>query len=85
LDEQLGLVAACHRAGACSVLATLWSLDDDHVADLAESYHRRLVGGDAPAEALRRAQQIARASGVPDSVWGAVVSWGLPPRYQSDE
>jgi hypothetical protein len=76
-DEQLvGMVAACVRAGASTVLASWWPLDDDVISDLSASYHERLIAGDAPAEALRRAQ-LANRPRLTESVWAAVSVWGL--------
>jgi CHAT domain-containing protein len=75
-DEQLGMVAACVRAGASTVLASLWPLDDDVISDLSTSYHERLIAGDAPAEALRQAQ-LANRPRLTESVWAAVNVWGV--------
>ena len=75
-DEQLGLAAACFRAGASSVLASMWSLDDTAVAELSERYHDALVRGEAPAQALRQAQLASRDELAP-SVWGAMALWGV--------
>jgi hypothetical protein len=75
-DEQLGLAAACFRAGASSVLASMWSLDDTAVAQLSERYHDAIIRGEAPARALRQAQLASREELEP-SVWGAIALWGV--------
>jgi CHAT domain-containing protein len=65
-DEQIGIVAAMIGAGARSVLAMLWALDDSWAAALSEP----------PAAALGQAQRESRRD-LPASVWGAAVLWGL--------
>jgi len=75
-DEQLGLVSACVRAGASSVLASMWSLPDELVVELSGRYHEALLRGDAPAEAWRQAQLGSRED-LPVSAWGAIALWGV--------
>ena len=83
-DEQLGLAAACFRAGASSVLTSMWSLDDMAVAELSARYHEALARGDAPAHALRQAQLASRDQ-LPPSVWGAMALWGVAGRTARPE
>lgn len=78
-DEQLGIVAACVRAGASSVLASLWPLDDYQVAELSGDYHERLRRGECPYAALRQVQLACRDRVLP-SVWAAITLWGVTPR-----
>ncbi len=78
-DEQLGIVAACIRAGASSVLASLWPLDDEQVGELSGCYHERLSRGDPPHEAWRQVQ-LAHRGHVSPSVWAAVTLWGVAPQ-----
>ena len=52
----LGLVRALQVAGARSVVASLWRVDDESAAELMARFYTRLAGGLPPDEALRQAQ-----------------------------
>lgn len=52
----LGLAGVGFRAGARSVLASLWPAEDDATARLMTRFYEELRGGAGRAEALRRAQ-----------------------------
>ena len=51
-----GLARAFLAAGVPAVVATLWAVDDAAASRLAETFHRRLLEGRHPADALRLAQ-----------------------------
>jgi CHAT domain-containing protein len=70
-DDLVGLPRAFLYAGASSVIATLWSIDDEASAALMESFYRRLKQGDPPAHALREAQLAIRQ----DPRWQAPFYW----------
>lgn len=54
----LGLAGVGLKAGARSVLASLWSISDESTAQLVSEFHRQLrAGGTTKAEALRTAQR----------------------------
>jgi CHAT domain-containing protein/tetratricopeptide (TPR) repeat protein len=55
-DGLLGLTWAFQYAGARSVLASLWEVNDASTATLMTGFYRHLAGGVPKAEALRRAQ-----------------------------
>jgi CHAT domain-containing protein len=55
-DELVGFPRAFLYAGAASVLATLWRVDDEASAALMQSFYRHLRAGDTPSRALRAAQ-----------------------------
>ena len=55
-DEMVGLVRAFLVAGAARVLASLWTVDDAVTAAFMAAFYRALCLGQAPAEALRAAQ-----------------------------
>jgi CHAT domain-containing protein/Tfp pilus assembly protein PilF len=55
-EGLIGLVRAFLFAGARSVLASLWSIDDPSTADLMETFYSNLKSGKAKDEALRTAQ-----------------------------
>ena len=60
-EGPLGLARGFLAAGAGSVVATLWQVDDRAGAQLMKSFYRELLHrGQAPAAALRKAQQEIR-------------------------
>ena len=52
----IGLPRAFLYAGAKSVIATLWKVDDEATAVLMEAFYKRIKAGDPPSMALHRAQ-----------------------------
>lgn len=56
-DDWVGLVQAFLQAGARSVLATLWPVEDRATGELMEQFHERLVTGVSPIAALADAQR----------------------------
>jgi CHAT domain-containing protein len=68
----IGLTRAFQYAGARSVLASLWSVEDEATAELMERFYRHLRAGKAKDEALRAAQLelIRRPLRVPDGRGG---------------
>ncbi|HYO77938.1 MAG TPA: CHAT domain-containing protein [Thermoanaerobaculia bacterium] len=60
-------------AGAPSVIATLWPVDDGPAAAFFPRIHQSLAAGIPPARALREAQlQAVRAGNFPISIWAAL-------------
>jgi CHAT domain-containing protein len=55
-DELIGLARGFFSAGAPSLLLSLWIVDDKATSKLMTSFYKRLLGGEAPAAALRGAQ-----------------------------
>lgn len=55
-EGLLGLTWAFQYAGARSVLASLWEVNDASTATLMTRFYRHLAAGSSKAEALRRAQ-----------------------------
>ena len=55
-EGLIGLTRAFQYAGARAVLASLWRVSDRSTAVLMEAFHQALRDGEAPDEALRRAQ-----------------------------
>jgi CHAT domain-containing protein len=53
----IGLPRAFLRAGAKSVIATLWKVDDRATAELMVHFYSRLHQGESPASALRNSQR----------------------------
>ncbi|MFP2930509.1 CHAT domain-containing protein, partial [Pyxidicoccus sp. 3LG] len=73
-DELLGLPAAFLYAGAESLLASQWRVDDASTAFLMREFYARAFGTPAlpKAEALRQAMQVTRQQ--PE--WGDFYHWG---------
>jgi CHAT domain-containing protein len=72
-EGVLGLTRAFQYAGARSVLASLWEVNDDSTAELMGRFYRHLKGGRGKAEALRAAQceMIRRPTSSHPHRWGA--------------
>lgn len=78
-EGLLSLSRAFLHAGARAVMATAWTVDDRETAWLMGEFYRGLADGQAPDEALQRAQQRALASGgahASPAHWGAFVLIG---------
>ncbi len=75
-DELLGLVRGFLLAGAPTVLASLWMVDDASTARLMQVFYQRLTGGEGPAAALRAAQLQLAATGAHPFHWAAFALHG---------
>jgi CHAT domain-containing protein len=76
-DEGLrGLVAPLIEAGARSVAATLWAVDDQAQRLLMRRVYQRLARGETTAAAIRGAKLDAMREGAPARDWAALVLWG---------
>lgn len=75
-----GVISVAHgflAAGAASVIATQWPIEDGAAARFFPRLHRALAQGLAPAEALRAAQlESIRRGDVPPSLWAAIQDIG---------
>lgn len=85
-NEMMGLVRAFLFAGAQSVLATQWAVDDEATAALATDVARRLAGGRALTQALHEAQAawLALHEGTllaHPCFWGGLVPVGAETRW----
>ena len=67
------LASAFFAAGARTVIASLWTIEDAPTADFFIAFHHRLARGARPATALRETQLewIGRGSARAPAVWGA--------------
>ena len=72
----LGLPWTFLQAGAATVVASLWEVDDAQTAALMMAFHRGLSAGAGPAEALQQAKLERVAAGAPPSVWAPFVVLG---------
>lgn len=73
-----GLTAPFLSAGARSVVASRWDVDDRATARVMEDFYQAMLEGEPVAAALARARNAARARREPASVWGAFVVVGDP-------
>ena len=72
----LGLPRAFLRAGASTVVASLWRVADEPTSELMIAFHRLLRDGEGPAAALRKAKLELIGSGQPPSAWAPFVLLG---------
>ncbi len=72
----LGLPWAFLRAGASTVVASLWQVTDGATAELMSSFHRHLRGGMDPSRALRQAKLDLIHDDQPPSVWAPFILLG---------
>lgn len=77
-EGAIGIAWGFLAAGASTVIATLWDVDDAAVAPVFVDFHRRLNAGTPPAEALRAAQLAALGRGESERTWGSLQLVGLP-------
>jgi CHAT domain-containing protein len=60
-EEHIGLVQAMMLAGARSVIASLWPVDDTATRALFEAFYTEIMSGNPPADALSNAAQLVRS------------------------
>jgi CHAT domain-containing protein len=76
-EGVIGLARAFLKAGASSVIATLWAVDDQRAFELGTAIHNELKQGRSAADALRTAQLTLRRNGLTDIAdWAASVVLG---------
>jgi CHAT domain-containing protein len=83
-EDVHGLARAFFRAGACSVVASVWPAEDRSTPALMSALHRRLARGVAGPEALRRAQRDIRCHAESTVSWAGFVVAGASSRYDGD-
>ena len=77
-DDVLGLSRAFIYAGSPSVIASLWSVDDDATQQLMIAFYRHLKEGFSKVEALRSAQMDVRHKYPNPFYWAGFVLTGDP-------
>ena len=75
-DELVGLTRGLLFAGARSVVATLWDVNDDSTAEFMRHFYGALNSGSAPAQALRRAMLSLREEHRHPFYWAPFVLTG---------
>ena len=76
-----GMVRAWLFAGAESVIASLWEVDDDSTARLMEMFYRRLLAGASIREALAAAKRLL----MDDPRWGHPSYWAAFVQFADAE
>jgi CHAT domain-containing protein len=79
-DDVIGLSRAFIYAGSPSVVASLWSVDDDATQQLMVAFYTHLKEGLSKAEALRDAQRDVRHRYPNPYYWSGFVLTGDPGR-----
>jgi CHAT domain-containing protein len=78
-DELLGLMRAFLGAGAASLVATLWAVEDSSTAQIMEHFYRNLAQGHTKGQALRDSQlsliQAESATGQVDGAYRHPYFW----------
>ncbi len=77
-DDIIGLNRAFIYAGASSVIATLWKVNDRATKDFMIAFYKQLKHGKSKAEALRTAQRKIRATYPHPYYWAGFVLTGDP-------
>ena len=77
-DDLVGLTRAFLYAGAPTVGASLWSVNDQATAVLMTAFYRHLRDGMSKAQALQAAQTETRAQYPHPYYWAAFVLTGDP-------
>lgn len=75
-NEAIGLVRGFLMSGVRSVVASSWAVDDAATATLMRGFYRRLVAGEACAEALAGAQRESARGGAHPFHWAAFAPHG---------
>ena len=77
-DELVGLARAFFYAGTRALLATLWSVEDQSMAELTERFYGHLTSGENIAVALQRVQIEMIREGRRPYQWAPLVLMGRP-------
>ncbi len=77
-DELVGLTRGLFQAGARSLVASLWDVNDESTTRLMRTFYRGLLTSPRPARQLRRAQQELRESHPHPYYWAPFVMMGRP-------
>ena len=76
LSEPVGLARSFLAAGASAVVVSLWLADDQATLELMTDFYRQLAADATPAEALQRAQAIAKDRHPHPATWAPFVVHG---------
>lgn len=84
-DELLGLQRGLFRAGATSLLLSLWDVHDRSTAELMQEFYRGYIRGEPAALSLQRAMQNLRREVRHPYFWAPFVLVGKITDNQSDK
>jgi len=84
-DDIVGLTRAFIYAGSPSVIASLWSVDDEATRALMVSFYTHLKNGLGKAEALRAAQMDVRQKYPNPYYWAGFVLTGDPGKLATSD
>ena len=73
-EGVMGLVRPFIVAGAGSVVASLWPVDDDTAVEFSAAFHRAVREGVAPGPALQRVQVDFASRKMPTRSWASWVA-----------
>jgi tetratricopeptide (TPR) repeat protein len=77
-DEIMGLAQAFFIAGARTVVASLWPVEDASAGEFMGRFYRRLGAGEGVAQALRAVQVEMAGEGYAPYQWAPFIAIGLP-------
>jgi len=77
-DEIMGLARAFFLAGARTVVASLWPVEDASAGEFMGRLYRRLGAGESVVQALRAAQVEMAGEGYAPYQWAPFIAIGLP-------
>lgn len=77
-DEIMGLARAFHLAGARTVVASLWPVEDASAGEFMGCFYRHVVAGQGVAQALRAAQVEMAEEGYVPYQWTPFITMGCP-------
>jgi CHAT domain-containing protein len=82
-EGVFGLRRAFVVAGAKTLVMSLWRVPDRQTQELMEDFYRRILMGQACADALREAQLAMKAKCPNPYCWGAFICQGDPHPHRS--
>jgi CHAT domain-containing protein len=77
-DEIMGLARAFFMAGAQTVVASLWPVEDASASELMGRFYRRLGTGGGVVQALQAVQVEMADGGYVPYQWAPFITIGLP-------
>jgi CHAT domain-containing protein len=66
-----GVARAFLESGTRNLVVTLWPVEDQAARAFAEEFHRQLIAGRRPSEAVTEGRARLRARGFPSADWAA--------------
>ncbi len=77
-DEIMGLARAFFLAGARTVVASLWQIEDASAGEFMGRFYRQLAAGEGVARTLRTVQKEMVDEGCVPYQWASFIAIGLP-------